>query len=299
MSKTVPVTLIIPTYNRGMAVLSVLEKVQACDPMPSAIWVHVDLTDGGLERELNERFPDVGVLSSPTRLGPGGGRHRCLLTCNTPYAVSFDDDSYPLDRDFFALVERIFADNPDAAILAARIWHRHEVPHVRSKSLVRAPSYIGCGHAIRLAAYRQVRGYLPRAVSYGMEESDLSLQLFVAGWQIYECGDLRVFHDTELKHHESAEITAASITNIGLYAFLHYPVIGWGWGLLQLANKVMYCIRRARFSGICAGLARIPVDCYQFRRYRRPVPYRTIRQFLGFCRANVIDYSTTGGDLVR
>ena len=45
----VPIAVLIPTYNRGAAVLSVLEKIQACDPQPSEIWVHVDQADGMLE----------------------------------------------------------------------------------------------------------------------------------------------------------------------------------------------------------------------------------------------------------
>ena len=105
MTGTVPVTVIIPTYNRGVAVISVLEKIQECDPKPAEMWVHVDSADGILEGELTRRFPNVGVLTSAGRLGPGGGRHRCLLACKSPYAVSFDDDSYPVDADFFRCVE--------------------------------------------------------------------------------------------------------------------------------------------------------------------------------------------------
>src|SRR5215470_7007395 len=104
MNSTVPVAVIIPTYNRGSAVLSILEKIESCDPRPAEIRVHIDLADGDLERELSRRFPGIEILTSPTRLGPGGGRHRCLLSCNAPYAVSFDDDSYPVDRDFFSQV---------------------------------------------------------------------------------------------------------------------------------------------------------------------------------------------------
>src|SRR5213080_2211327 len=110
MTNTVPITVIIPTYNRGSAVISVLEKIQKSDPKPTEIWIHIDLPDGTLECALHEQFPDVRVLTSPIRLGPGGGRHRCLLACNTPYAVSFDDDSYPVDSDFFAVVQRLFSD---------------------------------------------------------------------------------------------------------------------------------------------------------------------------------------------
>jgi glycosyltransferase involved in cell wall biosynthesis len=285
LTSTVPIAVIIPTYSRGLAVLSVLEKIQKCDPKPLEIWVHVDLANGELERELNKRFPTVRVLTSSVRLGPGGGRHRCLLACGTPYAASFDDDSYPIDSDFFSQVERLFSKHSETAIVGASIWHRHELTKARTKSLVRVSNYTGCGYAIRLAAYRQVRGYLARAIPYGMEESDLSLQLYAAGWQIYESGELRVFHDTDLIHHESPEITSGVIANVGLFAFLHYPISGWGWGILQLANKVAYCIRMGRVRGICSGVFSIPGDCYRNRQYRKPVTAQTLRKFLHFHRA--------------
>jgi GT2 family glycosyltransferase len=267
-----------------------LNKIDKCDPKPAEIWTHIDLADGTLEGVLREQFPDVRVLTSPVRLGPGGGRHRCLLACNAPYAVSFDDDSYPVDVDFFFSTERLFCEYPRAAIFGARIWHRHECEKVRTASLVLTPSYIGCGYAIRLAAYREVRGYLPRASAYGMEENDLSLQLFVAGWHIYEAGDLRVFHDTDLRHHQTPEVTSGAIANVGLYVFLHYPLIGWGRGLLQLANIVLYSIRMGRFRGICSGIIRIFSDCYHYRRYRKPISWETLRKFLEFRRAGVVQW---------
>ena len=246
------------------------------------IWIHIDLSDGRLEDELAKRFPEIRILTSPMRLGPGGGRHRCLLVCKAPYAVSFDDDSYPVDRDFFDSVEQLFSEHPEAAIFGANIWHREEAPKDRTEQLVRAPSYIGCGHAIRLAAYKQTRGYLPLPIPYGMEESDLSLQLFASGWQIYEAGQLRVFHDTDLAHHRSPEVVSAVIANVGLFVYLNYPIIGWGRGLMQVANKIIYCVRMGRFRGICLGLLNIPVECYRSRRYRKPVAWQTLKEYLHF-----------------
>ena len=287
METTVPIAVIIPTYNRGLAVLRALDKIQECDPKPAEIWIHIDLEDGILSRELNQRFPQVRVLTSPIRLGPGGGRHRCLLACSTPFAVSFDDDSYPVDADFFSSVERLFSEHSRVAIFGARIWHRHELAKVHIESLVPFPSYIGCGYAIRLAAYRQVRGYLARPVPYGMEENDLSLQLFGAGWRIYEAGNLRVFHDTDLKHHNSPEITSGTITNIGLCAFLNYPVVGWGWGLAQVAKIVLCSARMGRIRGICSGIFNIPSDCYRNRRHRNPIAWHSLRKFLKFRKLGV------------
>jgi GT2 family glycosyltransferase len=200
--------------------------------------------------------------------------------------VSFDDDSYPVDRDFFGQVELLFARYPRAAILAANIRQRNEPEKVRDSVVARIPSYVGCGYAIRLAAYKEVRGTLPRPVAYGMEEMDLSIQLFASGWRIYEARELRVLHESDLKHRRSAEINAGRITNVGLFAYLHFPMVHWGWGLLQIANMVRYSVRTGQFRGIGSGLLRIPIECYRYRKYRSPVAWPTLKRFLLFRRAS-------------
>src|SRR6185312_14602030 len=68
IARKAPVAVIVPTYDRGGAVISVLERVLACDPQPAEIWVHIDRSDGVLESDLNERFPGVRVLTSAERL---------------------------------------------------------------------------------------------------------------------------------------------------------------------------------------------------------------------------------------
>lgn len=280
MAPKADVSVIIPTYSRGRAVLGVLEKIGQCDPAPRAIIVHIDQSDGILEGELKTSFPGVTVLSSDARLGPGGGRHKCLEVCRTPYAVSFDDDSYPVDSDFFRCVEQHFARDKKAAIFGAAIWHRHEAERLRTRTVRPAASYIGCGFAIRLAAYRQTRGLLPRPIAYGMEESDLCVQLFASGWGIYEAGDLRVFHDTDLAHHQSKEINAGTIANVGLFAFLHYPASRLGWGLLSVLNRVVYSISVGRLRGILSGVLMVPAECYRHRHYRRVIPWPVLSKFL-------------------
>ncbi|HEY0302420.1 MAG TPA: hypothetical protein VGC36_13835, partial [Rhizomicrobium sp.] len=236
--------------------------------------------DGRLAALLAERFPAVHVLTSPVRLGPGGGRARCLKACTLAYAVSFDDDSHPFDSDFFATAHAALTGNPDAAIVAATIWHRKEPARPRTASLTPRVDFTGCGHVIRLSAYRGVRGYLPRPVAYGMEESDLALQLFAAGWTIMESGELRVFHDTDLKHHDSAEIVAGTLGNVALFAFLNYPMALWGWGLVQVVKYAFYCLRVGRTGGVATGLWRIAADCYRHRALRRPLSAATVVKYL-------------------
>lgn len=265
MEQNIPVAVVIPTYNRGTRVCDTLEKVYACDPRPAEIWVHVDQSDGRLETILTNRFPDVRVLSSMARVGPGGGRHRCFAACTTPIAVSFDDNSYPVDTDFFACVVALFKQHPDAAVIGATIWHRDQLEIPIATTFARALSFTGCGHALLLSAYRDVQGYVPRPIAYGLEETDLSLQLFAAKYNIYTSGQLRVFHDTKLKHHQSPEITECVVANAALFAFLRYPIWLWPYGLLQVISTVIYCLRVGRWRGVPAGLGRITSDCIAFQ----------------------------------
>ena len=280
MAEKAPVAVVIPTYNRGSAVVSVLEKVLACDPQPAEIWVHIDQNDGVLERHLIERFPGIHILTSTGRLGPGGGRHRCLLACGAPYAVSLDDDSWPVDTDFFAAIDPLFSSYPRAAIIGASIWHRAEAEIRRSHGVRRVASYVGCGHAVRVAAYRDIRGYLARPMAYAIEESDVGLQLYVKGWQVFSAEELRVYHDTDRTHHEAAEVTASTITNLALLAFLHYPAIDLGRGAAQVANRVAYSVRRGRIRGVASGVGGIVTECYRNRALRAPIRHEVLMEYL-------------------
>ena len=286
MTAVVSVAVFIPTYNRGTKIFETLRRIQLCDPLPAEIWVHIDLADGQLEAALAAEFPDVSVISSVDRIGPGGGRHRCLQHCDVPLAVSFDDDSYPCEVDFFERVRVRFNEMSDAAVIGAAIWHPHQAELPRVESLLQKSSFTGCGYAIRLSAYRETAGFVPRPVAYGLEETDLSLQLFACNWRIYEAGELRVFHDTALSHHQRPEITECVVANTALLAFLRYPMWLWFWGLLQLGNTVRYCLRAGRWRGVLPGLMRIPSDCFAFRRYRRVLPTSAVVGFLRVRRAS-------------
>jgi GT2 family glycosyltransferase len=285
MARTVGVAVIIPTYQRGDKICSVLEQIFRCDPLPSEVWVHADRSDGRIEAELSNRFPDVRVIGSTEHVGPGGGRRRCLLQCSTPFVVSFDDDSYAVDRDFFERVVTLFNSHPDAAILGATIWLRGEVEVERRETLHERLTYAGCGHAMRLSAYRDIKGYIPRPIAYGVEENDVSLQLFAKGYKIYESGELRVFHDTKLEHHRNAAVVECVVANVALLAFLRYPVWLWSLGALQLASIVVYCLRVGRWRGVAAGLMRIPADCLAFRPFRETLPSKAVIAYLQARRA--------------
>jgi GT2 family glycosyltransferase len=275
-----PVSVVIPTWARGTMVLAAIEKIKQCNPPPDEIIIHVDQSDGSVERKIAELHPDVTLISSTSRIGPGAGRDLCLKRCRNEIAVSFDDDSYPQDRDFIETCYRLFAAHPHVAVVAASIWQRNEPEKPRTQSIMRTVNFIGCGYGIRVAAYRSIRGMLPRPVAYGMEEADTALQLHCAGWEILCCGDLRVFHDTELTHHGSPSLLAGRIQNIALFGFLHYPASFAPVTVGQVISLVIYCIRKRRLGGILSGLAAIPLDLYRNRQHRRPVASEALVKYL-------------------
>jgi len=272
-----PISVGIPTYARGDKVETVIERVLACQPPPAEVIVHVDQSNGELEKALAVRFPALRLLSSVKRVGPGGGRHRCLMAASEPIFASFDDDSVPIDPDYFARLVEHFSKNPSAACLAAVIFHRGDSTPELGNSVKEVPDYIGCGYAMRVEMYRTVPGHFDRTVPYGFEERDVTLQLNDAGWHVLLCEDLRVFHDTILSHHGRPEITSGTIENAVLLAWLRYPVSFWFYGMLQVGNLLFSLLKQGRFAGVTTGLLRSPVVVWNHRRLRKPVSARTLQ----------------------
>jgi GT2 family glycosyltransferase len=280
MTKPAPVTVGIPTFGRGSRVVETLERLTKCDPPPVEVIVHVDRSNGEIERELAARFPTVRLLSSPENVGPGGGRHRCLLACTQPFFASFDDDSWPIDGDFFAQVTALFERHDRAALLAASIYFPGEVVQERASEMRIVSDYTGCGYAIRTDAYRQTAGHIDRSCPYGFEEVDLAMQLHALEWSIFQCRSLRVFHDTQLSHHAGAEVVAGTVQNVALRAYLRYPVLLWPRAVLQLCNVVWFMLKMKRFAGLGRGLRGIPTLLRQHSSRRQQLPAEKIRSYL-------------------
>jgi hypothetical protein len=110
-----------------------------------------------------------------------------------------------------------------------------------------------------------------------MEEVDLALQLINQGHLILHVPLLRVFHDTDLARHSDPEVTAASIANIALLAYLRYPLAYWWLGFAQIASRVFWLLKVGRTAGIMRGLTRIPRHLYAHRHYRAPIRFDAMR----------------------
>ncbi len=271
---TVPITAILPAWKREVGTVKTIERIASCRPAPAEILVHLD----GRE---NFPFPGgVRVLRSKDHVGPGGGRNLLLNAAGHELVASFDDDSYPEDSDFFARVLETAGRHPEAGIIACSIRHRDSRHDAATATKDRkVATFVGCGCVYHRSVFLKTRGYVPLPVAYGMEEIDLSLQLHALGIPIVESPDLKVFHDTDLHHHESPRITAGAIMNQALFAWRHYPVSCWPYGLLQWLNKIRDSLKRGRLAGTLRGMAGTPWHLWSFRAIRQPLSRHQIRRF--------------------
>lgn len=279
------ISAIVTAYERIEQTLNTLRIVEACDPRPDEILVHVDANQTHVEAAIRRAFPNVRVLVSRERVGPGGGRNRLVNAAACELVASFDDDSYPIDSDYFARVAQLFRQFPEASIVCAALYHTGETIGPDKRDAQWTADFAGGACVYRRHAFLDAGGYVPLPVAYGMEEVDLALRLHSRGRRILSTSWLRVFHDTDLRRHAEPNVTAGSIANLALLAYLRYPVSLWSIGLWQCANRVLWLLRHGRHRGIWRGLTMIPGHLHANQRFRLTVSSRAVRSYLALRRA--------------
>jgi len=279
------ISAIVTAYERIDQTLATLRVLQSCVPPPDEILVHVDANQVACENAIRDAFPSVRVLRSDEQVGPGGGRNKLVAAAQFEFVASFDDDSYPIDSDYFARALRIFEKFPEASLICAALYHAGESIGLDEPTAQWTADFSGGACIYRRKAFLDAGGYVPLPVAYGMEEVDVAIRLHSQGGKILTTPWLRVFHNTDLKRHGDPRVTAGSIANLALLAYLRYPVSLWGIGVGQCANRLLWLLRHGRRRGIVKGVAMIPGHVWENHRYRAPVSSSAVRSYLALRRA--------------
>jgi GT2 family glycosyltransferase len=279
------VSAIVTAYERIEQTLATLKVIQSCAPAPDEILVHVDDNRAECVLAIRAAFPDMRVLLSHERVGPGGGRNKLLAAVSNDLVASFDDDSYPIDSDYFARARQLFAKQPNASVICAALYHRGETIALDERKAEWSADFCGGACICRRSAFLEAGGYVPLPVAYGMEEVDLALRLHARGGRILTSSWLSVFHDTDLQRHGDPRVTAGIIANLALLAYLRYPVSLWVVGVGQCVNRVVWLLRHGRRRGIWTGVKMIPTHLRAHRQYRLPLAFHTVKSYLALRRA--------------
>ena len=281
------ISAIVTAYERIEQTLATLRVIQSCTPPPDEVLVHVDANRRDCEQAICKAFPDVRVLVSKDQVGPGGGRNKLVDAAKFDLVASFDDDSYPIDSDYFARAAKLFEQFPEAAVICAAIYQVGEAIGLDERSAEWTADFSGAACIYQRQAFLDAGGYVPLPVAYGMEEVDLAIRLHWRGARILTTRWLRVFHNTNLAHHADPRVTAGSIANLALLAYLRYPVTLWGIGIGQCANRLLWLLRHGRHRGILKGVTMIPAHLWSNHRYRLPVSAGAVRSYLALRRAPI------------
>jgi len=283
------ISAIVTAFERVDQTLATLRVIQSCVPAPDEVLVHVDANQAKCEDAIRNAFPQVRVLRSGDQVGPGGGRNKLIDAAQFAFVASFDDDSYPIDSDYFARARKVFDRFPDASVICAALYHTGESIGLDDRSAQWTADFRGGACIFRRSAFIEAGGYVPLPVAYGMEEVDLAIRLHSRGGRILTTPWLRVFHNTDLKRHGDPHVTAGSIANLALLAYLRYPVSLWAIGVGQCANRLLWLLRHGRRRGILKGLTMIPAHLRANHRYRSPLSKRAVRSYLALRRAPVAE----------
>jgi GT2 family glycosyltransferase len=272
-----PVTAIVTAHKRTAQTLETLRKLKECEPEPEEILIHVDAGGDECRGAVARAFPGIRILSSETPVGPGGARNKLIAAATNEIVASFDDDSHPLDRDYFGRLLGLFEAFPEAALITAEVFTRGQPIPKRSADLRWVADFAGGACAYRRSRFLETLGYLPLPVAYGMEEADLALRVHAAGQRVLRASELRVFHDTDYRGHRSAKLVSGTIANAALLVYLRYPVAYWPRGLLQFLSVIWYALRHGRWRGTVTGFLMIPAHVFRNRQYRETLSAATLR----------------------
>lgn len=240
------ITATITTHNRAADLAVTLAALARLDPPVDEAIVTLDGCTDGSSALLRSRFPDVHVIENPRPAGSVPSRDRMLRVATSELVLSLDDDSYPVERDFFARAAALFS-NPRLAI-ATFPQRSDEFPATLDQADFgrdhMVGSYPNSGAMLRRSTYLSLPGY-PPFFRHAFEEPDYALQCIAAGWEVRLHSKLTIRHhysgqnrNERRTHHQHARNELWSV-------LLRCPAPWWPFVLSRrLAGQFLYACRR-------------------------------------------------------
>lgn len=187
----------ISTRDRRADLELTCAKLLSLQPPAHEVIICADGCLDGTVEMLASKFPQFSVHQNDRPMGYMYSRDRLLRLAHGDVVLSIDDDSYPLQRDFFRELARAFAEHPEAAVVV--------FPELRDGNAFSAPdktdrspghyvsAYANCAAAMRRKFYLERSGF-PVFFTHMYEEADYALQCYAAGAAVWFEPTLAVRH---------------------------------------------------------------------------------------------------------
>lgn len=188
--------IIIATHNRKEDLRKTLGEIFRLSPQPAEVIICADACTDGTEGFVRETYPAWNLLVNKVSKGSIGSRDMLMRAISTDIALSFDDDSHPIESNFIQGVCELFENNPKLAV-ASFPQHTDEFPESLTQKDFGPSRFVGSyassSAAIRKRTYIETGGYIP-FFYHVYEEPDFALRCIAAGWQVRYETSLHVRH---------------------------------------------------------------------------------------------------------
>lgn len=198
LAEAAGVSVIITTRNRREQLADTLRQLSACQPPPHEILVCCDGCADGSPAMLARDFPEVRVLENATWLGSIPSRDQLMRSAGCEVVVSLDDDSFPMDPQFFLRVRTLFQRFPRVAVFTfPQVTDEFpetltQIKPIRgNRALV--GSFTNSGAALRRSIYLRLPGFAT-VFEHAYEEPDYAKQCIGAGYGVVHEPALTVRH---------------------------------------------------------------------------------------------------------
>ena len=287
------VTVMITTRDRCADLELTCRRLTELNPPPNEVIIFADGCRDGTSQMVRCRFPEFRLLKSDSPIGSVYGRDRMLREACGEIVLSLDDDSYPIQNDFIAQLNQIFANHPEAAVVVfpeLRQGNNYSAADKTSKSRGHYVSaYANCAAAMRRSFYLQQPGF-PKFFQHMYEEPDYALQCYAAGSAVWFEPSISVRHFESTAHRALIRRHHLNARNELWSVWLRCP---WPWLILVSAWRIARQFIYASTEGIFWGL-REPLwwlaalrGLAQCWKTRRPVTWRTYWHWLTLARRSI------------
>lgn len=190
-------SVMITTRNRCDDLRHTLSRLQSMDPQPLEILVCADGCTDGTVQMVTTGYPAVTLMINKAGSGSVPARDRMLRTARGEWVMSLDDDSYPLDVNFFSKVGHVVQRHPEVSVFTFP-EQRDGGNYPSPTKTPQAPghyvsAYPNCAALMNREDYMTTGGY-PTFFVHAYEEPDYALQLCGRGKSVWFEPSLSVRH---------------------------------------------------------------------------------------------------------
>lgn len=191
----------ITTKNRYKDLIFTLNKINyLLDRGDVEVIVFDDGSTDGTFEKIEKKFPLIKIHRNEFSKGYLYCRNKMLNETKAKFAISLDDDAHFITHDPLNKILKQFDEDKNCGLIAFRIfWGLEEPVEIISNEVPqRVKGFVGCGHAWRMDAWRDIPDYPEWFEFYG-EENFSAMHLFKKSWNIYYLPEVLVNHRVNIK----------------------------------------------------------------------------------------------------